>query len=350
MIDNHTADTTHKTRDIIVIGASAGGVEPLGDLISNIPDSFSGTIFIVQHMPAYAESYLAHILNRKSPIPVLPAEDGLVFEKGKIYCCQPDRHLILEGDKMLLSSGPKENRFRPSIDALFRSAAYEYKERVTGVVLSGSLNDGTAGMCTIKRFGGVSMIQLPDEAIFSSMPIEVGKYTEVDYSLPAAELGVLIGELSQNPIEINQQLISENIELIKKEIEIAKNKNALGLGVFESDRYTPFTCPDCNGALVQMTEEGIIRFRCHTGHGFTSDALLAGVTENMERDLWKVMRGMEEGNLVLKHLSTEFEKIGASAISKTFDEKAKILIKKSRKIHGIIKEADVMSIEKLEAS
>lgn len=330
-------------RDIVVIGSSAGGIEALVNLAANLPTDFSATIFVVQHMPAFAESNLAKILNRKSTIPVEDAKDGATVEVGKIYCSQVNKHLILENGKMLLTKGPKENRFRPSIDTLFRSAAYEYKQRVIGVVLSGALNDGTAGMCTIKRLGGLVLTQSSSDALFDSMPTEVGKYTEVDFTLTAPELGKKIGVLTAKPVPALVSTSKSQEDMLKMEIEIAKNKNALDMGVFDNRHYTPLTCPDCHGALVKMSEGGIIRFRCHTGHAFTTDALLAGVTENIEKDLWKVMRGMEEGEMVLKTLAAEFKKIGELSASVKFQERAESFIHKSKQIHSIINNIEVLS-------
>ncbi len=337
-----------KHRNIVVIGSSAGGIEALVRLAANLPKDLSAAVFVVQHMPAFAESNLSKILGRSSSVPVEDARNGLEFEEGKIYCSQPDKHLILENGKILLTKGPKENRFRPSIDALFRSAAYEYKERVVGVVLSGALNDGTAGMCTIKRFGGMTLVQSPEDALFDSMPAEAAKYTEVDYVETADRMGEILGEITKKAAPTVAQILEEQKAQLKMEIEIAKNKNALDMGVFDNKQYTALTCPDCHGALIKMSADGIIRFRCHTGHAFTTDALLAGVTENIEKDLWKVMRGMEEGEMVLKNLANEFNNIGEKETSEKMLEKARTLMEKSKRIHKVINDAEVMSVDKIE--
>lgn len=332
-------------RDIIVIGASAGGLEALFNLVACLPADLPASIFIVHHLPPYSKSNLSSIINKKSNLEAIEAKDGMKFEKGKIYCPRADFHLMLEKDRILLSKGPKENRFRPSIDALFRSAAYEYRQRVIGVVLSGSLNDGTSGMCTIKRFGGLALIQSPKEALFDSMPTEVSRYTEVDYSLPAAELGTKLGELTQPSVNITVELTPNPDKQLEMEVNIAKNKNALQIGVLKKGEFTPFTCPDCHGALVRFNEGNLIRFRCHTGHSFTTDALLAGVTENIEKDLWQVMRGMEEGNLVLNSLAELLKEMGAEKESEKFEDKAKILLRKSRMMHKIVGRSDILSTE-----
>jgi len=339
---------THNTfqtynRNIIVIGASAGGIEAILKLTSDLPADIPAAIFIAHHLPAHTESNLFHMINRHSAVPAVQAQDGVTFEMGKIYCVRRDKHMLLEDGKIMLSKGPRENRFRPSIDVLFRSAAYECRDRVIGVILSGALNDGTAGMCNIKRFGGLCVIQNPKDAAYDSMPIEVSKYTDVDYTMNADELGDLLGKLTLEQVKKPVERMPHYEELIELEVKIAKNDNALVAGVFERGIHTPLTCPDCHGAVIQYRDGNLIRFRCHTGHSFTPDALLYGITENVEKDLWQVMRGMEENNFVLRTLGNRLKEVGQVNEANKFFDKAEVIIHKSRKIHQLLEEVKILS-------
>lgn len=332
-------------RNIIVIGASAGGIEAILEVTKGLPKDIPAAIFVVHHLPPYAKSKLHILINFQKNVPAVTARNGQVFEMGKIYCAVADHHMLLEKGKIVLSKGPRENRFRPSIDALFRSAAYEYKEQVIGVVLSGALNDGTAGMYSIKRFGGLAIIQEPADATFDSMPVSVANFVETNHALPASDIGHLLGHLSSEWVNKKEIKVPESDELIELEVNIAKNHNALNAGVFEKGVYSPLACPDCKGALVRYEEGPLIRFRCHTGHSYTPEALLYGISENINDDLWKVMRGMEENNFVLRLLGKKLKEKGQEDKAAAFFKEAQVLIEKSRKIANIVEGVDIISKE-----
>ncbi len=175
-------------RDIVVIGASAGGVDALKTLAAALPADFGATLFVVLHVSPHSPSYLPDILNYADPLKATHPRDGEPIQRGHIYVAPPDHHLLIEYDQVLVKKGPKENRFRPSIDALFRSAAYNYGSRVIGVVLTGMLDDGTSGLWSVKRMGGLGIIQQPDDAPYASMPDSVLQYVEVDYQVPITGL------------------------------------------------------------------------------------------------------------------------------------------------------------------
>lgn len=184
-------------RNVVVIGASAGGIEALMEVVRTLPEDFPAAVFIVQHLPAQADSHLHTVLQPSTRMPVRQAADGEPIRAGTIYVARSDRHLLVEENRVGVADGPPENRFRPAIDALFRSAAYTCRQRVIGVVLSGALNDGAAGMWSIKRYGGIAIVQDPQEARFPDMPEAVMEYTAVDYVLEAAEIGTLLDRLSR---------------------------------------------------------------------------------------------------------------------------------------------------------
>lgn len=246
---------------IVVIGVSAGGMEPLFELVEGIPEDCQATFFVVQHIPAHAESNLHLILASHTLLTVSAADDQLPFQPGHIYTACSDRHLLVEEGRMAVAKGPRENHFRPSVDALFRSAAYAYRDRVIGVVMSGALNDGTSGMWAIKNFGGVSIIQSREEAVFDSMPKSVADYVELDYELPSREIGPMINRLTQQAIAVTSQKtdLVTNEKFTAFEINVAKGKNALERGVLEFGTFSPLACPECHGALTEYCAGGLKR-------------------------------------------------------------------------------------------
>lgn len=347
-------DTIHLTmakmhtnyRNIVVIGASAGGVEALIQVLQHIPDSARLTIFVVQHIPAYSRSNLDKVLGVYTNRRVKKAEDGELVEADTIYVARADRHLLLEGDKVVVSKGPRENRFRPAVDALFRSAAHNYRNRVVGVVLSGALNDGTSGMWTIKRNGGLAVVQDPSEAMFADMPNGVMQYTEVDHILPAAEIGTLLGTISAQPLsdEAGSAGITRE-ELTKIEIEIAKGKNGLTMGILEKGTPSALACPECHGALTQFEEGKLLRYRCHTGHAHTAESLLASIRENVEKSMWEVMRGMEESHILLNKMADIMEEAGDVRSAEQYRREAQHIQNRAISVQRAIELADLSAGE-----
>jgi len=187
------------THDIIVVGASAGGVQALRELVAGLPREITAAILVVVHMPSFHRSELAAVLMRSGPLPAVPASDEEPIQLGHIYVAQPDYHLLIRDSRLQLWRGPKENRHRPAVNVLFRSAAVECGRRAVGVVLSGSLDDGTAGLWWIKRHGGIAVVQDPSTAIISDMPENALLHVQADYVLPAASIGPLLGKLAAEP-------------------------------------------------------------------------------------------------------------------------------------------------------
>jgi hypothetical protein len=193
------ARTRLRTVGVVVVGASAGGVEALARFVSGLPADLAASVFVVLHMPVDARSMLPLILSRSGPLPAVPAEDGAPIEPGRIYVAVPDRHLLVEPGRIRVLAGPRENSVRPAIDPLFRSAAWSYRDRVAGIVLSGVLDDGTEGLHTIKRRGGLAIVQDPADAICPAMPENAMRRVDVDYRLPAPKIGPLLATLARPP-------------------------------------------------------------------------------------------------------------------------------------------------------
>ncbi|HEY0607491.1 MAG TPA: chemotaxis protein CheB [Herpetosiphonaceae bacterium] len=297
--------------DIIVIGASAGGMEALQDLVRGLPPDLPAALFVVWHLPAHSVGVLPDVLTRAGPLPARHARDGELIEPGRIYVAPPDWHLLLEPGRVRLTHGPKENHFRPAVDPLFRSAAIAYGPRVIGVVLSGLLDDGTAGMWVIKDRGGLAVVQEPDAALYPSMPASVLEYVAVDERRPAALLGPVLAQLVHTPVdEQGGRPVSEDLNL---EHRIALEDTALDLGVTQLGTPSLYTCPECHGVLIQLRGGAPLRFRCHTGHAFTADALLAHAAAGIEANLWSVVRTMDEHVLLLTQVAHQLQEAGNPA-------------------------------------
>jgi two-component system chemotaxis response regulator CheB len=330
-------------RDIIVIGSSAGGLPALLEIVSALPSNLPAAILVVQHIPPYSVSNLHNILNRQGALRAVAAKDGAVIEPGTIYVATPDHHLMVEQGNVVVKRGPRENRFRPSVDALFRSAAYTFGPRVIGVVLSGALDDGTSGLWSIKRLGGLALIQQPEDALFPQMPINAQEYVPIDYSVPASEMAALLTLLTGEPVRQTPKLTKKEKELLETEIVIAGRDNAFELGIIDMGVLTPFTCPECHGALTQLREGKIIRFRCHTGHAYTISALLSEVTTNVESSLWQAMKSLEETTMLLNNLGQHFDQEKQKDIAGVFYEKAKRIKKQSQVIHDSVLRQELLS-------
>jgi two-component system, chemotaxis family, protein-glutamate methylesterase/glutaminase len=331
-------------RDIIVVGASAGGVEALMNFVKSLPDDFDASIFIVLHTAPYSPSKLPEILSRAGVLKASHPKDGDKIKNGHIYIAPPDHHMILEKEnRIAVRKGPKENRFRPSVDALFRSAALIYGPRVIGLILSGLLDDGTSGMWNIKRCGGLTIIQDPEDAIFSSMPQNVLQYVDVDYITPVIEIGSLLTRLIAEEIPKEPDLTKEDMELLKMEVVIATNDNAFEIGILDMGELTSFTCPECHGALVSIKEGTLIRFRCHTGHAYTSSTLLASVTTAVEEKLWEAVKGMEETTMLLNRIADHYKEGGNTKAATQFKEKADDIARLARNIHDAVFTQELIS-------
>jgi two-component system chemotaxis response regulator CheB len=288
-------------RDIIVMGASAGGLSAFNRIIKRLPEQLNAAVFIVWHVSPYSTSMLPEILNRAGKLKARHPADGESIEMGKIYIAPPDHHLLLELDRIRLTKGPKENRFRPAVDPLFRSAAYSYGSRVVGVVLSGALDDGTAGLWAIKDRGGIAVVQDPPDAEQSSMPASALANVEVDHCLPVSEIPALLLALTQQSVEEESRAtVSKELEI---ETKIALGADAADLDVKQLGQISEFTCPDCHGSLIEINNDKLKRFRCHTGHSFSNGSLLAELTDSVEQSLWTAIRAVEERIRLLKHLA-----------------------------------------------
>ena len=283
------------TRDTIVIGTSAGGVQALSKIVANLPANLPAAVFIVLHVPADVPSLLPGILSRESRLRVAHATNGEQIEHGRIYIAPPDQHLLIEGTQVKLVHGPKENLHRPSIDALFRSAARWAGTRVIGVVLTGALDDGRTGMRAIKQRGGMTIVQDPLEAPFPSMPMSVMQDIKVDYSIPLADIPPLLDKLSRGTAEDESRYpVSDEVEIETRIAEQEMEAGEMIASVEKLGSVSKLTCPECQGALWEIKDENMLRFRCHVGHALSAEALSDGQSQRLEVALWSAVRALEE--------------------------------------------------------
>ena len=289
-----------------MIGASTGGFEAIRQLVALLPSDLDATIFIVWHMSPDVTGVLPQVINQQKTILATNAFDNEIVTTNRIYVAPPDRHLLLENGFVRVSRGPKENRFRPAVDPLFRSAAYIYGPRVIGVVLSGALDDGTAGLWTIKSRGGIAIVQEPAEAEVSSMPENALAAVAVDYRVTIAELAPLLVRLTAETVTEFGEIAMEEQQKIAIETRIAAQNGALGLGVLTLGKPSHFACPECHGVLSAITDGDLVRYRCHTGHAYSADSLLTTLTENVEDTLWSAIRGLEESIILLNNLGDHY--------------------------------------------
>lgn len=310
-----------KVSRILVVGTSAGGMEALGRLVAQLPASYPAPVLIVQHMAADATGeMLVKVLTAKGRMPCKLAEDGDELQPGCLYIAPSDHHMLVEKGSVLVTKGARENRTRPSIDPLFRSAAVAYDCGVIGVLLTGYLDDGTSGMMAIKRCGGICIVQDPKDAAYPDMPQNALNNLNVDHSVQLDRMGALLVSLVKKPLQIGKHPgIPDDI---KVESKIAKRVLSDLKAVEVLGELVPFNCPACGGVLWKIAKGSLLRYRCHTGHAFTSAVLLAEQTEKIEETLWVALRMFEERRNLLNTMA-EAQLGKAGAMGKSAEERAK---------------------------
>src|ERR1700680_3516354 len=287
-------------RDIIVIGTSAGGLEALDALIGELPGDLSAAIFIVQHLaPENTAAGLLARLGKHKAFDCKLATNGERFAAGKIYIARSDYHLLVKKNHLLVTKGARENRYRPSIDALFRSAATTHGPRVIGVVLTGMLDDGTAGLIAIHKCGGVTVVQDPKDATYPEMPQSVLNNLSVDHCVPVAQMGGLLAILSrEHPGKTKGIPADPRTEAVIAERVLSDVAEVNSLGT-----QVPYNCPNCGGVLWEIDDSSMTRYRCHTGHSFTPQTLPTSQSEKIEETLWVSLRMFEERKNLLNKMA-----------------------------------------------
>ncbi len=329
-------------RDIIVIGASAGGVEALNRVVAGLPPGLPAAVFVVLHLPPHVPSILPELLTHAGPLPAAHPLDPEPIRPGRIYVAPPDRHLLIGPGVVRLSAGPRENHSRPAADPLFRSAAGAYGPRVVGVVLSGALGDGTAGLWEIKERGGVAVVQDPGDAVYPAMPHSAMDQVPVDHVLPVAQIGPLLAGLVRGAAaepqrgeegdgaapEGREQAMSGESQVITgdgKPGEAAVDRDIAAQVAGQRDgTVTVYVCPECGGSLWEANAGQIPRFRCHVGHVYGGEDLLEGYTSEMERSLWCAIRTLRDKANLTRQLARAARRRGAEEPAARYEEKARL--------------------------
>jgi two-component system, chemotaxis family, protein-glutamate methylesterase/glutaminase len=306
---------------IVVIGTSAGGNVVLPELLKQLNPALPAAVFIATHMPKHsvAELFVKRV-QKYTPLKCKIAAHSETIQPGHVYISKPDHHLLIKNSTMILGKGPMENRYRPSIDALFRSAAAAYGSRVVGIVLTGLLEDGAAGLLAIKRSGGRTIVQDPNEAQYPDMPNAALKALKPDHMIPVNEMGKVIESImSKRPkkIKVPADIITE--------ANIAERVNVGIDELQEIGEHSLYSCPDCGGGLWQLTSNGITRYRCHVGHAYTEDGLLTNMQSNTESALWTAIRIIEERRNLLKTLADKEKTRGSKEVALRYKTRMKEL-------------------------
>lgn len=297
-------------RGVVAIGASAGGVEALSKLAAGLSADVPYAYLVTLHIPADAPSVLARIVDRNGPLPALTAEHGAQLVPAHIYVARPDRHLLVDDDRVVLSQGPTENGHRPAINALFRSVALAFGPRAIGVLLSGVLDDGVLGLAAIRSRGGTTIGQSSEDAIFPALPLNARDAGVLDRQAAAADIGALLKELSHREPE---DLHMERDTAMELENRIAMmSRFSTDFDTEQLGSPSGYTCPDCNGSLVSISEGN---FRCQVGHAWTANALLAARDDEVEGALWVALRSLQEKARLARELAS---KAGSGALNRRY--------------------------------
>lgn len=308
-------------RDIVVIGGSSGAAEPLGAILGALPSDLPAAIFVVLHTRAQDRGVLATVARAAGALPVHVASDGLEIERGTIYSAVPSHHLLIEDAHMLLGNGPRENMARPAIDALFRSAAVAYGPRVIGIVLSGYLNDGAAGLAAIKRCGGVALVQDPAEATAEEMPRNALHATDVDMVATGSGLGDVLPGLVQATAGPVLPVPAD----IRLEVEIAAGRRIDTDAFRQVAAPVALTCPQCGGVLSQIEASQPLRFRCQVGHAVTAEVLASEQENAVDEAMRIALRIVGERAELVQRMADDARTAGRVRTAQTYLERAEEL-------------------------
>lgn len=322
-------------RDIIVIGASSGGISALSELLAGLPRDLNAGVFVVLHIGAY-HGRLAQTLGRSSKLPVSEAVNGEEIKNGHVYVAAPDHHLILTAKQITLNHGPKENFTRPAIDPLFRSAALSFGNRVVGVVLTGGQSDGAAGLLNIKDHGGIAIVQDPAEAYASGMPRNALERVEVDHCCLLSEIPRIL--INYDPPKVDSGTPVSRLTELEHRLSTQETSLPDGKELDMLGQPAPFTCPDCGAVLYQVRDTRLLRFRCTTGHAMTAEALLEKLDELREQVSWSAIR-LTSQEAALLHQIYDLDQGDNVAIMAEV-ERANRLEKRSEQLTSLIVSAE----------
>jgi len=323
-------------RDVLAIGTSAGGVEALLFLAKRFSPEFPAAVLVTIHLPSHSRSALDELLTHAGRLPAQFARDGMVLSKGRIYIAPPDRHLLLDGDRIALGEGPRENNARPAIDPMLRSTALCCSGRAIGVVLTGSLGDGASGLWAIRHAGGIAVVQDPKDAAFAEMPLTALNRAKPDHVVSLGEMPALLESLVHQPAGEGRPLPRS----LKYEVEIARNGSSSMDEMDSIGRRSVLACPDCGGVMWEIDEEELVRYRCHVGHTYTAEVMSLALDENLRRALATALRALEERVALARKLHRQAVDGGHRLLAQTWAEKAREFEREMDVIRGSIRRMD----------
>lgn len=323
-------------RDILAIGASAGGVEALVSLAGSFSRDFPAAIFVTLHLGRHAGSVLDEVLSRAGPLPAMFASGHDRFRKGHILIAPPDRHLLVEGDTVVLGHGPRENYARPAIDPMMRSAAACCGPRTVGVVLTGTMSDGASGLWAIDQCGGMTVVQDPSDAAFPAMPTNALNRVRPDHVVKLADMAGLLTSLCAQPAGKSMP-VPESVEF---EVAIARGGHATIADMDRIGKRSGLACPDCHGALWEIDEDELVRYRCHVGHTYAAELLSTALDENLRRAMSVALRALEERRTLAMRLQQQAERAGQRTLVASWAERVDEARRELNVIRGAIVRLD----------
>jgi two-component system chemotaxis response regulator CheB len=331
--------------DLVAIGTSAGGVAALLSLAGRLPETFPASVLITIHLSDQFPSNLDSVLGRAGPLPVKFASHGETMRKSQIYVAQPGRHLIVDGDRLMLGTGPRENNCRPAIDPMLRSAGLCCGTRTIGVVLTGTLGDGASGLSALRRCGGIAVVQDPSDAAFPEMPMNAIAQLQPDHVARLVDLPDLLGRLVHQPAGQATLVPSD----LRYEVEVARGGPASMNAMDHVGRRSVLTCPDCDGVMWEIDESDFLRFRCHLGHAYTSDLMGVALDASLRRALGSGLRALEERIRLFERLARQARGRGSDRVAASWVEKAQELEHEAQVIRQAITRVEDIAV-KAEAS
>lgn len=318
-------------RDIVAIGASAGGLAPLTEIVSQLPEDFPASVFVVLHLSPHSPSRLVDLLASRSSLPVRWAEDEEALRPGRIVVAPANRHLLLQPAQTRVLFGARESGARPSVDVLFRSAAVAYHRRVVGVILSGTLDDGARGLFAIKRCGGNAVVLDPASAQEPEMPRSALRETEVDHCLAAHEIGPLLRELVRQQVAADAEIPEE----VAVEDRAAQNAMT-GPPASHAGEATSLACPDCGGELHQFGGGRDAHYRCHVGHAYSTRRLLDQQREQLEQGAWTALRVIADRQRVLERLADDYRRKQRPRMAESMAGRAEELAQQAASLRNLL--------------
>jgi two-component system chemotaxis response regulator CheB len=320
--------------DIVVIGASAGGVGSLQRVVEHIPQDFPAAILVALHLPDGIRSMLPQILQRAGNLPAHHPHDGDPIRPGQIYVAPAGFHLTVSRARMAVTRGAREHGHRPAIDPLFRSAAMAYGRRAIGVVLSGSLDDGTVGLREIKRAGGLAIVQDPSDTEWPSMPLSALQHVRVDHTVPASQIGTLLQQVVMTtPVRSAVAMPEGDDNRVHEELR--------ELTMHEDERNhpgepSPYSCPECGGVLWELKDGEMIRFRCRVGHAYSSETLTTERALTVEHALWSALRALEEQAALRRRMANRCQRLGKTVLAERHAERARDLDAQAQQVRSLV--------------